>query len=70
MLGQRILGVDYDLSRTFKEALFDGNELLRIGYTRINFSYFNTNEENEYILNAIEFISKYGWMLLPHYKFD
>lgn len=70
MLGQRILGVDYDLSRTFKEALFDGNELLRIGYTRINFSYFNTKEENEYILNAIEFISKYGWMLLPHYKFD
>ena len=48
----------------------NGNELLRIGYTRVNFNYFVSNEEIDYILDAIEFISIFGWMFLPHYKFD
>ena len=55
---------------TFKEALFEGNELLRVGFTRINFAYFMRPEEINYILDAIEFIANYGWMLLPHYQFD
>lgn len=47
-----------------------GNELLRIGFTRVNFNYFITDSEVEYICNAIKFIAEFGWMLLPHYKFN
>jgi len=40
MYGQKILGIDLKLSREFKEALFDGNEILRVGFVRINLNYF------------------------------
>jgi hypothetical protein len=70
MFGQKMLGVDLKLSREYKEALFDGNELLRLGYTRINLNFFIADEEIDYILSAIEFVAKYGWMLLPHYQFE
>ena len=53
-----------------KDALMNGIELMRIGFIRINFNYFANEDETDYILNALEFICKHGWMLLPHYKFD
>lgn len=58
------------LSRELKEALFDGNEMLRIGYTRVNINFFLHEDDINYILNAIEFIADYGWMFLPHYQFE
>jgi hypothetical protein len=65
-----MLGVDLKLSGEYKEALFDGNELLRLGYTRINLNFFIPEEETEYILSAIEFVARFGWMFLPHYQFE
>jgi len=41
-----------------------------MGFTRLNFAYFLNNQDIEYILQAIEFVCEYGWMFLPHYKFD
>jgi selenocysteine lyase/cysteine desulfurase len=67
MFGQKMLGIDLKLSGEYKEALFDGNELLRLGYTRINLNYFIPDEEIDYILSAVEFIANFGWMFLPHY---
>jgi selenocysteine lyase/cysteine desulfurase len=68
--GQKILGIDLKLSREYKEALMNGQELLRMGFSRINFNYYISEEEIDYILDAIEFICDYGWLFLPHYKFD
>lgn len=48
----------------------DGNELLRMGFTRINFNYTLEEKEIDYILDAVEYICKYGWLYLPSYKFD
>jgi hypothetical protein len=48
----------------------NGQELLRMGFSRINFNYYITDAEINYILSAVEFICKFGWLLLPHYKFD
>jgi hypothetical protein len=70
MFGQKMLGIDLKLSGEYKEALFDGNELLRLGYTRINLNYFIPDEEIDYILSAVEFIANFGWMFLPHYQFE
>mmetsp|Transcript_1730 Transcript_1730/g.2173 ORF Transcript_1730/g.2173 Transcript_1730/m.2173 type:complete len:340 (-) Transcript_1730:506-1525(-) len=44
--------------------------MVRMGYVRVNFSYFMSQEEIDYILNSIEFVSKYGWLFLPDYTFD
>jgi hypothetical protein len=68
--GQNILGIDMEYSRKLKESLMAGNELMRIGFTRINFNYFLKDEEIDYICDAIEFLCNYGWMMLPHYKLD
>lgn len=65
-----MLGIDQNITRDFKEALFEGNELLRPGYTRINLSYLLPQEELDYVLSAIEFVAEYGWMFLPHYQFE
>jgi selenocysteine lyase/cysteine desulfurase len=57
MYGQKILGIDLDMSRQYKEAMMNGHELFRMGFTRVNFHYFFTDEEIEYILDAIEFVA-------------
>ena len=36
----------------------------------MNFNYFLGDEEINYILDAIEFVANYGWMMLPHYSYD
>ena len=41
-----------------------------MGFTRVNFNYFFTMEDVNYICSAIEFVAEYGWLFLPHYKFD
>lgn len=58
------------MSREFKEALFDGNEILRVGFVRFNLNYFLEDTELDYILNAIDFVANFGWMFLPHYQFE
>lgn len=70
LYGQKILGINLQLSRRYKEALFEGQELMRMGFTRFNIPYFFGDEEVEYVVSAIEFICVYGWMFLPNYKFD
>ena len=65
-----MLGIDLQLSKEYKEAIFEGYEIIRMGYVRMNFAYFFSEEDKEYLLDAIEFICRYGWMLLPHYSFD
>ena len=50
--------------------MFEGNEVLRVGYTRLSFNFLYTDEDVDYVINAIEFIASYGWMFLPHYQFD
>jgi len=70
MLGQKILGMDLNLSRQFKDAIYNGNELYRNGYTRFNINYFFNQEDVDYIINAVEFVGNYGWFFLPDYDFD
>jgi len=68
--GQKILGIDLALSRRYKEVLFEGHELMRMGFTRFNLPYFASMEEIDYIIDCIEFVANLGWMFLPNYKFD
>jgi len=66
----KLLGIDLVLSRRYREAFFDGQEVLKLGFTRVNFAYFLTDEDIDYVLDAIEFVCEFGWMFLPNYNFD
>ena len=65
-----MLGIDLKLSREYKDALFEGHEMMRMGFTRFNLPYYLQDSEINYIIEAIEFVCKFGWMFLPNYKFD
>jgi hypothetical protein len=37
---------------------------------RVNFNYFLSETQFQFILDAIHLIANEGWRLLPHYRFD
>jgi len=43
---------------------------MRMGFTRFNIPFFFSEEEIEFTIKAIEFVTRFGWMFLPNYKFD
>nr|XP_039261606.1 uncharacterized protein LOC120337785 [Styela clava] len=45
-------------------------EILRPGFTRLNFAYFMSDEDADYVIKAVTMIAKHGWLLLPSYKYD
>jgi len=70
MLGLKLLGVDSELADIYLGGLYKGIEILKMGYSRLNFSYFFDDEDVDYICQAVEFVAKFGWMFLPNYTFN
>lgn len=68
--GQSALGISYELAKSFEEVLYQGQELYRPGFVRANLPYFASEEEVDYILDAIDFVANHGYWFLPQYKFD
>ncbi|KAK3597171.1 hypothetical protein CHS0354_003665 [Potamilus streckersoni] len=48
----------------------DAIEVMKPGFTRINLPYFYDDETCNFIINAINMVTTYGWRLLPQYTFD
>eukprot|EP01083_Nonionella_stella_P173684 599847_1 len=46
------------------------NEIARPGYFRIHLHYTLNAEERKYIVDALKFVCKHGWLLLPLYDVD
>ena len=70
MYGLKLLGVSEELEQVYMGAFFEGLEIVKMGYSRLNFSYFFNDEDVDYICKAIEFIAVFGWMFLPNYTFE
>ncbi|CAM4805081.1 unnamed protein product [Rotaria magnacalcarata] len=61
-----------ELSQRFDE---DNNEiphnaLMKLGFSRVTLPYFASDEEINYILDAIDFIASDGWRFLPLYTYN
>jgi hypothetical protein len=67
--GQRVLGIDGATARQFEQALVEKHELLRPGFTRFNLSWFASEAEVEYVLDAVSFVAQYARFFLPLYGF-
>ena len=70
MYGLKLLNINDELSDIYLTALREGLELVKMGYTRLNFSYFFNDEDIDYICHALEFVSNFGWFFLPNYEFE
>lgn len=67
--GHRLLGIDAERSHLFQEAINSGCEGIKPGWVRVNFNYFCSDTEIDYILEAVNFIADHGWKLLSLYDF-
>lgn len=68
--GHDLLGLDEFDSQMHTKQLEKGIAGSKPGWVRVSFNYFIPNEEFEYIVAAINWISQNGWKLLNHYDFD
>jgi selenocysteine lyase/cysteine desulfurase len=68
--GHRLLGIDIETSHAFEREISRGCEGIKPGWVRVNFNYFLSETQFQFILDAIQLIAKDGWRLLPHYTFD
>ncbi len=68
--GHRLLGIDMATSKEFEAQISTGCEIVKPGWTRFGLNYFNTDEEVEFILGAIDWLASHAWKLLPAYECD
>ncbi len=68
--GHELLEVSPTFSHNIKEALERGNTILKVGWVRLNFNYFISEETFEYLLSAIEIIAEHGWKMHNLYIYD
>jgi selenocysteine lyase/cysteine desulfurase len=67
--GHRLLGISADTSRGMQCAISAGADM-RPGWIRVNFNYFISETQFQFLLDAVDFIATHGWKLAPHYRFD
>lgn len=68
--GHRLLGIDLARSRRLQDLILRGYEGIKPGWTRVSFAYFTSEEEFEYVLEAVDLVARQAWKLLPEYRFD
>lgn len=68
--GHRLLGIDDEVSRQIEGEIAAGCEIIKPGWARINFNYFITPEEFDFLVQAVHLVADEGWRLLPQYRFE
>ncbi len=68
--GHRLLGIDLERSHQIESEVANGCEVIKPGWVRINFNYFISEDEFEFLLEAVHRIATDGWKLLPVYDFE
>ncbi|RZL88239.1 MAG: aminotransferase class V-fold PLP-dependent enzyme [Variovorax sp.] len=66
----RLLHIDRARVDALRDAVLDGFEVVKPGWTRLNFSYFIRPEEFGFLLDAIEFIADHGERFIGQYQCD
>lgn len=65
--GHRLLGISPEESEAYREIFKLGDESMKPGWARLNFHYTLKEATYEFIIEAIEFIAKYGYLFLQVY---
>uniref|UniRef100_T1JEL5 tRNA(Ile)-lysidine/2-thiocytidine synthase N-terminal domain-containing protein n=1 Tax=Strigamia maritima TaxID=126957 RepID=T1JEL5_STRMM len=80
------LGIDEQLSQRYENALledsqldrthlrrykeYSNHEVLRPGFVRLNFPFFMSQSQIQFVINAVKMVAENGWKLLPQYNFN
>ncbi len=68
--GHRLLGIDLEHSHRFEREIVNGCEGIKPGWVRVSFNYFISEATFQYIVDAVDMVARYGWLLLPEYRFN
>jgi len=68
--GHRLLGIDLDRSHRFEQEIVAGCEGIKPGWVRVSFNYFISDPTFRYIVEAVDLVATYGWLLLSEYRFE
>jgi selenocysteine lyase/cysteine desulfurase len=68
--GHRLLGIDATTTQRFEVLVADGCEVIKPGWVRLNFNYFISEAEFQYLVDAVDMVATDGWKLLPLYEFE
>ena len=68
--GHRILNISEQKSIEFKQVIMNGFTGVKPGWVRINFHFLMTEEEFDFLCDAILFVAENGKYFLPLYTFD
>ncbi|XP_020531705.1 uncharacterized protein LOC18448307 [Amborella trichopoda] len=68
--GHLLMNIGKEESLSIRSGIQKGYNGLKPGWTRINFAYYISDEEFEFILAAMEFIALHGQRFLPLYRFN
>jgi len=68
--GHRLLGIDLEHSHRFEQEIVNGCEGIKPGWVRVSFNYFISEATFQYIVDAVDLVARYGWLLLPEYRFN
>ena len=68
--GHRLLAIDHAHSRAYRHEIQVGCDGIKPGWVRINFHYAITDTVRDYLIDAVRLIARFGYRLLPDYRFD
>ncbi|MEJ3745878.1 aminotransferase class V-fold PLP-dependent enzyme [Actinomycetes bacterium KLBMP 9797] len=68
--GHRLLAIDADHSRAFRDEVSHGCDGIKPGWVRINFNYFISDLVRDYLIDAVDLLATGGHRLLTDYRFD
>ena len=68
--GHRLLGIDEETSEEYRSCVVDGFSGIKPGWCRISMHYVMDDLEVDYLLDAIDFVARYGGLFLPLYDFN
>jgi len=68
--GHILLNIDHITSTKYRNLIVKGCEGIKPGWVRMNIHYTLKKEDIIYIVNAIKFISSFGYLFLTKYDFD
>ncbi len=68
--GHKLLGIGPELARDFASQAVAGYLGVKPGWTRLSFSFYLSEAEFAYLVEAVHLVATYGERLLPEYRFD
>jgi hypothetical protein len=68
--GHRLLGIDSNASQRYRSWVKKGYEGIKPGWCRVGLHFAMDDAEADYVIDAVDFVGRHGYVFLPLYEFD